>query len=199
MVSIDEELKLETLMTLSFLPSKRIFVIHQNKDSRKRSSSRAHVTCQGLASIRDSIIDFRPLLFSKGLNNLNYILYLALLMNGLKQFHELFRFRKNIQNSCVRIVKKKFSRIYLWNRHISWTKKKGGGENIVTMSLLSSNRLHTSLHVWLSKWDIMFLQQIISYLTRKEYSPLPHSALLKILILTVHNKIILKLTEKNVN
>ena len=129
MGSIAEELKLETLMTLSFLPSKRILVIHQNKDSRKRSSSRAHVTCQGLASIRDSIIDFRPLLFSKGLNNLNYILYLALLMNGLKvkQFHELFRFRKNIQNSCVRIVKKKFSRIYLWNRHISWTKKGGGG------------------------------------------------------------------------
>ena len=106
MGSIAEELKLETLMTLSFLPTKRIFVIHQNKDSRKR----VHVTCQGLASIRDSIIDFRPLLFSKGLN---YILYIALLMNGLKQFHELFRFRKNIQNSCVRIVKKKFSRIYL--------------------------------------------------------------------------------------
>ena len=124
MGSIAEELKLETLMTLSFLPSKRIFVIHQNKDSRKRSSSRVDVTCQGLFSIRDSIIDFPPLLFSKGLN---YILYLALLMNGLKvkQFHELFRFRKNIQNSCVRIVKKKFSRIYLWNRHISWTKKGG--------------------------------------------------------------------------
>ena len=121
MGSIAEELKLETLMTLWFLPSKRIFVIHQNKDSRKR----VHVTCQGLASIRDSIIDFRPLLFSKGLN---YILYLALLMNGLKvkQFHELFRFRKNIQNSCVRIVKKKFSRIYLWNRHIS-NKTRGGG------------------------------------------------------------------------
>ena len=141
MGSIAEELKLETLMTLSFLPSKRIFVIHQNKDSRKR----VHVTCQGLASIRDSIIDFRPLLFSKGLN---YILYLALLMNGLKvkQFHELFRFRKNIQNSCVRIVKKSFLE-YICEIATFREQKKGGGENIVTMSLLSSNRLHTSLHV----------------------------------------------------
>ena len=96
---------------------------------------------------------------------------------------------------CPNSKKKVFSNIFVKSPHFV-NKKRGGGENIVTMSLLSSNRLHTSLHVWLSKWDIMFLQQIISYLTRKEYSPLSHSALLKILILTVHNKIILKLTEK---
>ena len=190
MVSIDEELKLETLMTLSFLPSKRIFVIHQNKDSRKR----VHVTCQGLASI----IDFRPLLFSKGLN---YILYISCPFNEWAKSKTVSWsfsfFQKYSKFMCPNSKKKVFSNIFVKSPHFV-NKKRGGGENIVTMSLLSSNRLHTSLHVWLSKWDIMFLQQIISYLTRKEYSPLPHSALLKILILTVHNKIILKLTEKNV-
>ena len=72
MGSIAEELKLETLMTLSFLPIVKEYSSFIKIQILESDHPRefTYVTCQGLASI----IDFRPLLFSKGLN---YILYIS--------------------------------------------------------------------------------------------------------------------------